>query len=127
MEKAYGFFPDDIREKAIGYLPPFRSAQIFGWICMILCMLGFIGIIVYGGWDGVRRNYTFGQFLVRFLIILFGVKAFDIIGLDYILVTKTQFSSTIFRRPEGAPAITVLALTARSRSGSVRCCRLQHF
>jgi len=26
-----------------------------------------------------------------FLIILFGVKAFDIIGLDYILITKTQF------------------------------------
>ena len=31
------------------------------------------------------------QFLMRFLIILFGVKAFDIIGLDYILITKTQF------------------------------------
>ena len=58
---------------------------------MALCMLGFIGVIVYGGWDGVQREYTFGQFLVRFLIILFGVKVFDIVGLDYILITKTQF------------------------------------
>ena len=58
---------------------------------MVLCILGFIGVIVYGGWDGIQRGYTFGQFLVRFLFILFGVKAFDIIGLDYILITKTQF------------------------------------
>ncbi len=95
------FFPDDIRENAIGHLPPFRSAPIFGWICMVLCMLGFIGIIGYGGWDGVRRNYSFGQFLVRFLIILFGVKAFDIIGLDYILITKTQFFQHYFPETRG--------------------------
>ena len=59
---------------------------------MALCMAGFIGVIVYGGWDGIQRGYTFGQFLVRFLIILFGVKAFDIIGLDYILIAKSGAS-----------------------------------
>ena len=29
--------------------------------------------------------------MTRFLIILLGMKAFDIIALDYILITKTQF------------------------------------
>ena len=48
-------------------------------------------MIVYGGWDGLRNGFTFRQFLTRFLIILLGVKAFDIIALDYILITKTQF------------------------------------
>ena len=62
------FFPEDIKEKAIDHNPPFETAPVFGWICMILCMLGFIGVIVYGGWDGVQRGYTFTQFLVRFLI-----------------------------------------------------------
>ncbi|MBQ6366419.1 MAG: hypothetical protein IJI61_08465 [Oscillospiraceae bacterium] len=95
------FFPEDIKEKAKDHAPPFRTAPIFGWICMILCMLGFIGVIVYGGWDGVQRNYTFGQFLVRFLIILFGVKAFDIIGLDLILITKTHFFQHYFPETEG--------------------------
>ena len=60
------FFPEDIKEKAKDHAPPFKTAPIFGWICMILCMLGFIGVIVYGGWDGVQRGYTFTQFLVRF-------------------------------------------------------------
>ena len=85
------FFPKDIEEKARLHQPPFPSAPAIGWVLMLLCALGFIGVIVYGGWDGIQRDYTFGQFLVRFLIILFGVKAFDIIGLDYILITKTQF------------------------------------
>ncbi len=95
------FFPDDIRGKAIDHEPPFESAPIIGWICMILCMLGFVGVIVYGGWDGVQGNYTFGQFLVRFLVILFGVKVFDIIGLDFILITKTHFFQHYLPETEG--------------------------
>lgn len=95
------FFPEDIRERAKDHQPPFKTAPVFGWICMILCMFGFIGVIVYGGWDGVRRGYAFGQFLARFLIILFGVKAFDIIGLDFILITKTHFFQHYLPETEG--------------------------
>ena len=95
------FFPEDIKEKAIDHNPPFRTAPIIGWVCMALCMLGFIGVIVYGGWDGVQRGYTFTQFLVRFLIILFGVKSFDVIVLDYILITKTHFFQHYFPETVG--------------------------
>ena len=41
------------------------------------------------------------SFLVRFLIILLGVKTFDIIGLDYILITKTHFFQHYFPETEG--------------------------
>ncbi|MBQ5317440.1 MAG: hypothetical protein J6I96_07780 [Oscillospiraceae bacterium] len=85
------FMPEDIQEKAKDHRPPFMTAPTVGRICLILCTAGFIAVIVYGGWDGVQKGYTFTQFLIRFMIILFGVKAFDIIGLDYILITKTQF------------------------------------
>ena len=85
------FFPKDIEEKARLHQPPFPAAPVIGWILMLLCALGFVGVIIYGGWDGVRKGFTFGQFLVRFLVILLGMKAFDIIVLDYILITKTQF------------------------------------
>ena len=99
--KLMDFFPEDIREKAIDHKPPFRMAPVIGWICMIVCMLGFAMVIVYGGWDGVQKNYTFLQHLVRFLIILFGVKAFDIIALDYILITKTHFFQHYLPETEG--------------------------
>ena len=100
-KKLMDFFPEDIREKAIDHQPPFRSAPVFGWICMILCMLGFVGVIVCGAWDGILKDFTFGQFLVRFLIILFGVKAFDIIVLDYFLITKTRFFQHYLPETEG--------------------------
>ena len=32
------FFPEDIKEKAIDHKPPFKSAPIIGWICMILLL-----------------------------------------------------------------------------------------
>ena len=95
------FFPEDIKEKVIDHKPPFKSAPMIGWICMVLCMSGFIGVIVYGGWDGIQRGYSFKEYLVRFLIILFGVKAFDIICLDYILITKTQFFQHYFPESKG--------------------------
>ena len=85
------FFPKDIEEKARLHQPPFPAAPVIGWILMLLCALGFVGVIVYGGWDGVRKGFTFGQFFVRFLVMLFGMKAFDIIALDFFLITKTQF------------------------------------
>ena len=85
------FFPQDIEEKARQHKPPFPAAPVIGWIIMLLCALGFIGVILYGGWDGLQNGFTFRQFLTRFLIILFGMKAFDIIALDYVLITKTQF------------------------------------
>ena len=85
------FFPKDIEEKARLHQPPFPAAPVIGWILMLLCALGFIVVTVYGGWDGVRKGFTFGQFLARFLVMLYGMKAFDIIVLDYFLITKTQF------------------------------------
>lgn len=95
------FFPEDIKEKAINHRPPFKSAPVFGWVCMILCVLGFIGVMFYGGRDGVQRGYSFGQFLVRFMIMLFGVKAFDIICLDYFLITKSHFFQHYLPETEG--------------------------
>ena len=43
------FFPKDIEEKARLHQPPFPAAPVIGWILMLLCALGFVGVIVYGG------------------------------------------------------------------------------
>ena len=95
------FMPEDIQEKIKDHRAPFRGAPVVGWIIMILAGLGYIGVIVYGGRDGVARGYTFVDFLIRFLIILLGVKLFDIVGLDYILITKTHFFQHYFPETEG--------------------------
>ena len=95
------FFPEDVAEKARLHKPPFPAAPALGRIFMALCGLGMVGVIVWGSWDGVRNGYTFGQFLVRFLILLYGLKAFDIIGLDYVLITRTRFFQHYIPETEG--------------------------
>ena len=50
------FFPKDIEEKARLHQPPFPAVPVIGWILMLLCALGFVVVIVYGGCDGVRAS-----------------------------------------------------------------------
>lgn len=95
--------PVDVQEMLkprLDYLPMSRK-RILGWIILILLLLMMIGILIYAGIDGIRRNYSFGQFLLRFLIMLLGNKAFDIIGLDFFLLTKTHFFQHYLPETEG--------------------------
>ena len=115
------FFPEDIQAAAKDHAPPFRAAPAIGWVLMALCMLGFVGLIVYGGWDGVRNGYSFGQFLARFLIILFGVKLFDIVGLDYILITKTHFFQHYLPETEGCAGYHQFGYNRREQLRQIVC------
>ena len=98
-------FPEDVQEvleprlDQIDRLP--KAPRIFGSILIIIMCLLFVGVFVFGGIDGIRNEYTYSQFLLRFLIIAFGTKAFDIIALDYLLLTKTNFFPHFFPETKG--------------------------
>ena len=96
-----GYFPDDVKEKAREHKPPFRSAHVIGWILIVLAFGGFIGTFIYGGWDGISKDFSYIQFLVRFLIMLYGMKAFDILFFDYFILTKTHFFQHFVPETEG--------------------------
>ncbi|MDO4651004.1 MAG: hypothetical protein Q4B26_20390, partial [Eubacteriales bacterium] len=78
----------------------FPGQHILGWILMIACIVAFAGAFLYGGWDGIRQGYGFVQFFLRFLIMLYLEKVFDIIGIDYFLLSKSNFFKHYF--PETA-------------------------
>lgn len=98
-------FPKDVQEALkprldhIDGLP--KAPRIFGGILIaIMCVL-FVAVFIIGGVDGTHHSFTFGQHLLRFLIIAFGTKAFDIIALDYVLLTKTNFFQHFFPETKG--------------------------
>ena len=96
-------FPKDVQdrlEQRLNKLPMSRK-RIVGWVALLLILAMMIGVFIWGGLDGIHRGYRFGQLFLRFLIIGFGVKAFDIIGLDYFLLTKTYFFQHYFPETEG--------------------------
>ena len=64
-------------------------------------ILAYIGLFVVGGIDGLQNGFDYLQFFLRFFIIGAVIKAFDIICLDYILLTKTHFFKHYFPETEG--------------------------
>lgn len=96
-------FPEDVQERLWPRIEslPMSPKRILGWIILILFIAGYIGLFIIGGLDGKKQGFTFPQFFLRFFIIGAVIKAFDIICLDYFLLTKTHFFQHYFPETEG--------------------------
>lgn len=96
-------FPEDVQEKLKPRLEclPMSPKRVLGWIILALFVAGYLALFVIGGIDGLKRGFTFGQFFLRFFTIGAVIKAFDIIALDWYLLTKTHFFQHYFPETEG--------------------------
>ena len=90
MPSMAGFFPEDIQERLRPRIESITLTpkRIIGKILFALILLGMLGIFVFAGVNGIRNGFTYGQFLIRFLIIGVGIKLFDIIVFDWFVITK---------------------------------------
>ena len=93
--------PKDIQAAVLEHEEPFRGARIMGWILLVIIILIFPAAFLYGAWDGLRHGFTFWQFAGRFLAMLYLMKAFDIIFLDWFLLTKSRFYQHYYPETEG--------------------------
>lgn len=96
-------FPEDVQEKLKPRLEslPMSPKRVLGWVILILFLLAYVGLFVIGGIDGLNNGFDYWQFFLRFFMIGAVIKAFDIICLDYILLTKTRFFQHYFPETEG--------------------------
>lgn len=96
-------FPKDVQERLRPRLEslPMSPMRVLGWIILALFVAGYLALFVIGGIDGLKRGFTFGQFFLRFFTIGAVIKAFDIIALDWFLLTKTHFFQRYFPETEG--------------------------
>jgi len=93
--------PDDIKT-IIRSRPDYpKWKTVFGYICAVAIFIGLLSVLIYAGVDAVRNHFSFGQIFVRFLILLMGYKAFDIICLDWWLITKSQLFQKVFPETVG--------------------------
>ncbi|MBQ8974005.1 MAG: hypothetical protein IJ074_13140 [Clostridia bacterium] len=97
------FFPQDVQERLQPRLDrlPMSPKRIVGWGMLFLLAAGYIALVWIGGMDGVRRGFNFQRFFLRFFIVGAAIKAFDIIALDYFLLTKTHFFQHYLPETEG--------------------------
>lgn len=114
-------FPKDVQERLEPRLSmlPMSGKRIVGWVALLLILAMMIGVFIWGGLDGVKQGYGFWLLFMRFLIIGFGVKAFDIVGLDYFLLTKTHFFQHYFPETEGCTGWKDFGYNRRQQLGQI--------
>ena len=99
--KLFTTAPKDIQAVVVPHEERFPGARVLGWFLLLLCAALFLGAFLYAAWDGMQNSYGFWQFFGRFLAILYLWKAFDIIGFDWFLLTKSHFFQHYYPETEG--------------------------
>ena len=99
--KLFTSAPKDIQAAAKDHPERFRGAHLLGWKLAVLSVLMMAAAFLYGGHDGVRRGFGFWQHFARFLTMLWLWKAFDIVCLDWLLLTKSRFFQRYYPETEG--------------------------
>lgn len=96
-------FPEDVQEALKPRLDalPMNGKRILGWVILILFITGYILLFIIAGLDGKVHGFTYMQYFLRFLTIGVMIKVFDIVCLDYYLLTKTHFFQHYFPETEG--------------------------
>lgn len=100
-KKLFTTAPKDIQAAAREHPERFRGAHALGWKLAVISLLLMVGAFVYGGYDGVKRGFSFRQHWLRFAVMLYLWKAFDVVCLDWLLLTKSHFFQRFYPETEG--------------------------
>lgn len=94
--------PKELQEATKNTPNPPRWKIKLGYKILVICIVIYIGVMIYAGLDGRENGFSYWMFFVRYMIIFYGFKAFDIICLDWFLITKTQFFQYFFPETRGS-------------------------
>jgi hypothetical protein len=100
-KKFFTSAPKDIQEVIQEKPERFKGAHLLGYTLALISVLCIVGAFVFGAVDGIKNGFTFWQFFARFLIMLYLYKAFDMIFLDWFLLTKSHFFQYYYPETEG--------------------------
>lgn len=90
------FLPEDVRIAAKDHPEPPKSKRILAYLIFAVFIIAMIGGIIYVGIDGIRNGCGFWKLTLRFMVMLYINKAFDILVQDLWLVMTIGFYKKIF-------------------------------
>ncbi|MBR0277084.1 MAG: hypothetical protein IJQ50_01305 [Clostridia bacterium] len=93
----------------------FKGARILGVILLVISMLGFAGAFLYGAIDGIHNDFSVWQFFLRFSVIFYIYKTFDIICLDWLLLTKLHFFQHYYPETNGCEGYRKFGFNRKSQ------------
>lgn len=94
------FLPEDVQLAAKDHPEPPKSKQMLAALIFAVFILAMLGGIIFVGLDGIRSGCGFWALTLRFMVLLYINKAFDILIQDQWLVMTVGFYKKLF--PETA-------------------------
>ena len=94
------FLPEDVRFAAKNHPEPPKWKQMIAHFMLAVFLLSMLGGIIWLGIDGIKNGYGFWKLTLRFIIMLYVMKIFDILVQDQWLVMTLGYFKKIF--PETA-------------------------
>lgn len=107
--------PKDVQEAIQPRDERFRGARALGWILIAVAAALIVGAVVVAVVDGVRRGWGFGEFFLRFLVLLEGYKVWDMVFLDWFLLTKSRFYQHYYPEVEGCESLRRVGFNKKSQ------------
>lgn len=114
-KKYFTSAPEDIQKAIRVHEERFKGAHALGWILMIAAGVMISGSVIYASYDGIQRDFSFTRFFIRFLIMLDGYKVWDMIFLDWFLLTKPHFYQHYYPETEGCESFKHTGFNTRSQ------------
>ena len=90
------FLPKDIREAAKDHPVPPVYKQIIAHVLLAVFLIIMILGVLYVGIDGIRNGLGYWQLAARYIVLLYVMKAFDIIVQDQWLVMTVGYFKKIY-------------------------------
>ncbi len=91
-KKFFSSAPKEAIEVTPDYMPErFKGQHVVGYIMVTIAFALMGGAVVIGAWNGIKNDFTFWQFFIRFMVMLLGLKAFDVIFYDWVLLCNQGF------------------------------------
>lgn len=104
-KKFFGTAPKDELEMLQIHEERFPGMHILGYVLGIAAIAMIAVAVIIAVWDGIKKDYGFLQFFIRFLIMLEGYKIWDMLFLDNYLLTKSNFFQHYYPEIEGCESL----------------------
>ena len=114
-KKYFTSAPQELQDLIPEHKPErFPGAHLMGWILMMISLALLVGCILYAGRDGIRDNFTFQRFFLRYLVMFLLLKAFDILFIDLFLLCSSNFYGHFYPQVRGRTDMHLFGFNAKS-------------
>jgi len=107
--------PQDVQERLKDRPDPPLWKTLLGILLAAACLIGIAAVLIYAGVDAVNTNMTFLQIFVRFLILFEGYKLFDMVVLDWLMLTKLDVYQRFFPEVRGCKSMEQFGFNLKSQ------------